>query len=62
MVKPLGKYHYEQIKGRTGGNGEWRVGDQDDDPVTDFATEAEAKAYVDEHNRKVEEYYAGSSS
>lgn len=54
MTKPLGKYHYEFIKNRNNGR-PWRVGDQDDDPVTDFVTEAEAKEYVDTHNRLVDQ-------
>ena len=57
MSKPLGKYHYEFIKGRAKGH-QWRIGDQDDDMVTDFATESEARVFVDEHNRKVEKHYS----
>lgn len=58
MTKPLGNYHYEFIKGRAKGH-QWRIGDQDDDMVTDFATEAEAKAFVAEHNRIVKEHNTG---
>jgi len=44
-----GLYHYEFIPLRGVGH-QWRVGDHNDDMVTDFATEAEAKAFVREHN------------
>lgn len=54
MSKPLGPYHYEYVKGRKKGH-EWRVGDQDDDMVTDFPNEAAARKYVEDHNREVEE-------
>lgn len=52
MSKPIGKYHYEFVEARGKGH-QWRVGDEDDDPVTDFATRREAKAFVDEHNKKL---------
>lgn len=45
-----GPWHYERIVGRTGGNGEWRVADEDADVITDFATEQEAADYVRAHN------------
>ena len=50
MSKELREYHYEFVKGRAR---PWRVGDYEDDPVTDFPTEDEARAYVEEHNRTV---------
>lgn len=52
MTKPLGLWHYEYVEGRTPGH-EWRVGDADDDMVTDFPTEEEAKACVRAHNATV---------
>ncbi len=54
MSKELKKYHYEFIEARGPGR-QWRVGDYEDDPVASFATEAEAKAFVEEHNRKIDE-------
>lgn len=52
MTKPLGLWHYEYIEGRTNGRN-WRVGDADDDMVTDFPTEEEAKVCVRAHNDMV---------
>lgn len=52
MGKPFSKYHYEFVAAREEGH-QWRVGDGDDDMVTDFATEAQAKTFVDEHNKKL---------
>lgn len=52
-LKHTGPWHYERIVGRTGGNGEWRVADEDDDVITDFATEAEAVAFVQDHNSRL---------
>lgn len=57
MTKSLGNYHYEFIEARGKGH-QWRVGDQDDDMVTDFATKEEARPYVEEHNRRVSEQNA----
>lgn len=45
----MSRWHYEFIKGRERGH-QWRVGNADDDVVTDFATEAEAKRFVQNHN------------
>jgi hypothetical protein len=49
MSKPRGPWHYEFIAARPVGH-QWRVGDQDDDMVADFATEDEAKQWVRLHN------------
>ena len=43
--------HYEFIPGRPVGK-QWRVGDENDDPVADFASESEALAYVYANNDK----------
>lgn len=44
-----GPWHYEFIEGRPTGH-QWRVADEDDDVVRDFATEVEAQTYVRMHN------------
>ncbi len=49
-------YHYEFIEGRTNGR-QWRVGDQDDDLVTDFTTRDSASRFVCAHNLLVDENY-----
>jgi len=51
-VRHDGPWHYERIRGRDNGR-EWRVADRDDDPITDFVTEKEAKAYVRIHNENL---------
>ncbi len=50
-MKRLGPWHYEFIGART--EKQWRVGDQDDDPVQSFDTEEEATACVRSHNATV---------
>ncbi len=55
MSKPLGYYHYEFIPAR-GKAHQWRVGDQDDDMVTDFPTRKQAREFVREHNKIVREH------
>lgn len=52
MRKPLGLWHYEYIAGRSNGRC-WRVGDADDDCVTDYETEDEARDCVRAHNALV---------
>lgn len=47
-----GQWHYEFIPARGAGH-EWRVGDDRDDYMTDFATEREARRHVREHNAAV---------
>ncbi len=54
MSKQLREYHYEFVGGRAR---PWRVGDYEDDMITDFLTEVEAQIYVEEHNRKVKERF-----
>lgn len=44
------KLHYEFIKGRPIGH-QWRVANEDDDVVTDFATEKQAKSFVRNYNK-----------
>ena len=51
-IRHTGLWHYEHIPAR-GAKHAWRVGDEDDDPVTDFATEAEAQECVRRHNATV---------
>lgn len=51
-MKPYSVWHYEYVPGRTPGH-EWRVGDGDDDMVTDFPTEAEARDCVRAHNARI---------
>lgn len=51
-LRHAGIWHYERVPGRSNGR-EWRVGDSDDDVITDFPTEAEAADYVASHNRSV---------
>lgn len=52
MTKIWGLLHYEHLPSRGKGH-EWRVGDQDDDFVADFPTEAEASAFVRAHNESI---------
>jgi len=51
MVKPLGLWHYEFVASRS--SKEWRVGDQDDDPVRSFDLEEDAAECVRSHNANV---------
>lgn len=50
IVSPV--YHYEFIAGREDGH-QYRVADEMDDFISDFATEDEAREYVRNHNRRV---------
>lgn len=48
-VRHTGPWHYEFISERPVGH-QWRVADEDDDVVTDFATEEAAGECVRSHN------------
>lgn len=50
-LRHTGPWHYEFIAGRPLGH-QWRVADADDDVVTDFATEAEARDHVQQHHKQ----------
>ncbi len=51
-LRHTGLWHYEFIQARPVGH-QWRVADADDDVVSDHATEALAREYVEEHNKTV---------
>ncbi len=50
-LRHTGLWHYQLVAARPLGH-QWRVADHDDDVICDFATEPEARAYVEAHNAR----------